>query len=122
MRKLSRKDLGKKVKVPLYNRDLSFQFITGEIIAIDPESELFMVSCVIQLGDGAGLTLHQIHTLVRRFYTVVFDYDRYIGKEYCWLSSSDSNFEFLVKYYPNTNVFKKLYPQGKEEDGFWVVE
>lgn len=122
MRKLSRKDIGKKVKIPLYDRQCSlYRYIVGEIIAIDPESELFMVSCGRQLGGGVCLTTHQIHTLVSRSYDLIYKYESYIGKEYCWLSSGGSNFEFLVNYYPNTNVFKKLYPQGKEEDGFWVV-
>lgn len=45
-------------------------------------------------------------------------------KRFYYLATDDSAeyFHLLEKYYPNTQVFKRLYPNGKEEKGFWVVE
>ena len=34
----------------------------------------------------------------------------------------ENMYEFVRDHYPNTKIFRELYPNGKEEKGFWVVE
>jgi hypothetical protein len=42
----------------------------------------------------------------------------YLRREYDWFYSV----EFTpIKLYPNTELFKKLYPNGTEKEGFWEV-
>ena len=104
--------LGKKYKIVHYDRDKVATFI-----AIDVDGDY-----VFSLDGTNPMSVFTLNEHVPyRYKSKVRNIKDYIGKEVFYCHSSHS-ITPLTKLYPNTKLFRNLYPQGKEVDGMWEVE
>lgn len=91
----------------------------GIIIGYDTDDKSYIIAIPDNtLEDLCPLTdaLHHCKPY-KIFYTQA---NKYKSCEYTYEYLDDLN--FITKFYPNTKIFQKLYPEGREENGFWRVE
>lgn len=86
----------------------------GTIVACDN----IYVIIVLHTGLGIG-TLNE--TIYKNM-DIIENITEYEGKGFYAFSKHNlSMFYNLGKLYPNTKMFQKLYPEGREFNGFWEV-
>lgn len=106
------KHKGKRVRVV---NNLSSNGLIGAIIAFDDERDI-----IVGFDKGVVYDNVPLESRFRKdFIEEVDNIEIFLGCDFEYVSQDQ--LVVLTTNYPNTQIFKILYPNGREENGFWRV-
>ena len=78
-------------------------------------------SCLI--GDNKGVSLGDYLKFMGNYLVVdnISEYFNLHGEDW-YILNDEYEFEILKKFYPNTSLFRRLYPNGELVGNFWRVD
>jgi hypothetical protein len=114
----AKKYIGKKIKCTI--RPL----VEGIVVGFSMKEQDFLIAPPFRkISISLDEFVNDIHSKLYGNESYWFDFDlcdKFKNSEYDFIRFD--NVILLSKFYPNSTLFKTIYPNGTEEDGFWRVD